>query len=165
MCRCPRNRACGRHPMRGNCRKPARIRRSGLQLCVSHNQFFIGFRGRKNPRVRTSIVTRHESHPPHRALALHGIGYTSSCIRQNLNPVVPVHPLASFDVSGQQPVSIQEPHLTEIFNLIHYMLCGKRASIADVRDACGERTTRRTCMQSAKNPPALPGGPVQGARS
>ncbi|PES71947.1 hypothetical protein CN507_07695 [Bacillus cereus] len=39
--------------------------------------------------------------------------FETSYIKKSLNPTIPVDPLASLDIFGQQRFSIQEPHLTE----------------------------------------------------
>ncbi|ARP61318.1 hypothetical protein CAB88_30335 (plasmid) [Bacillus thuringiensis] len=39
-------------------------------------------------------------------------------MKKGLNPTVPVDPLASLDIFGQQRFSIQEPHLTKIIELL-----------------------------------------------
>ncbi|RSU09129.1 hypothetical protein CBF29_12190 [Vagococcus elongatus] len=38
-----------------------------------------------------------------------------SYIRKSLHSTIPVDPLASLDIFGQQRVSIQEPHLTDFY--------------------------------------------------
>ncbi|PQQ47319.1 hypothetical protein C6A34_12495 (plasmid) [Bacillus thuringiensis] len=43
--------------------------------------------------------------------------FKTSYIKKGLNSTVPVDPLASLDIFGQQRFSIQEPHLTETYSI------------------------------------------------
>ncbi|PES71926.1 hypothetical protein CN507_07555 [Bacillus cereus] len=43
-------------------------------------------------------------------------------MKKGLNPTVPVDPLASLDIFGQQRFSIQEPHLTKTFTILYYSI-------------------------------------------
>ncbi|OTY42305.1 hypothetical protein BK742_17070 [Bacillus thuringiensis serovar pingluonsis] len=44
--------------------------------------------------------------------------FKTSYIKKSLNPTIPVDPLASLDIFGQQRFSIQEPHLTKTILLL-----------------------------------------------
>ncbi len=54
-----------------------------------------------------------------KALALNDVDpFGVSCLRQTLTRSCLFYPLASLDVSGQQPVFIKEPHPTSFPNLL-----------------------------------------------
>ena len=92
------------------------------------------------------------------ASALHNVESTySATLSKTLSRQYLFGPLASLDVSGQWPVFMQEPHLTEV-NLLYAR--GKNLSTGEVTGAeAGERLRRRPCIMTNFRQEMPPGNP------